>query len=154
MRGFPSPSRVAGQRPLPPQPGRTVPWRGRPDSVRVTHRRDEAAGFPPPCRGGPRGCSAGLPGLGVQPLRVAFCSFSRCRRPAGSAGRSAGRGCPASLGAAGGEVAPAGCQRQASAPGREPRGRSAAPSLPSPGRCGRGGRRRAEERRGNGAWSR
>lgn len=149
MRGFPSPSRVAEQRLLPPQPGRTVPWRGQTDNSGVTHRRDEAAGFPPPCRWVPGAAPRGSPCSRCASLSVASAAAagqleapiapSVAAVPLPST-RPVGRWLPLAV--------------RARPPGREPGGRSATASLPSVGRCSRGGRRRAEERRGNGAWSR
>lgn len=181
MRGFPSHSRVAGQRRslslslAPHQPGRTVPWRGQEkqkiikegptDAMRLRdfHRRD-----PPPfpgresraVPGGPRGC----PGWACSrsaPLRVASAAAARQleapiapsvaavprfpRREAGGGGRE--EGVPPL------PVRAAGQRARRSHPAGSPAAGWAAPSLPSPGRCSRGGRRRAEERRGNGAWS-
>lgn len=181
VRGFPSHSRVAGQRRslslslAPHQPGRTVPWRGQEkqkiikegptDAMRLRdfHRRD-----PPPfpgresraVPGGPRGC----PGWACSrsaPLRVASAAAARQleapiapsvaavprfpRREAGGGGRE--EGVPPL------PVRAAGQRARRSHPAGSPAAGWAAPSLPSPGRCSRGGRRRAEERRGNGAWS-
>lgn len=159
----------------PHQPGRTVPWRGQEkqkiikegptDAMRLRdfHRRD-----PPPfpgresraVPGGPRGC----PGWACSrsaPLRVASAAAARQleapiapsvaavprfpRREAGGGGRE--EGVPPL------PVRAAGQRARRSHPAGSPAAGWAAPSLPSPGRCSRGGRRRAEERRGNGAWS-
>lgn len=110
MRGFPSPSRSRGKGGFsqPHQPGRAVPWKGVTNRKKVTRDPQTRCGcgisiaaMPRPSSResgtasavlrGSRGCSAGLPRLGVQLLRAAFSSSSRCRPPAGSAGCTFGR---------------------------------------------------------------
>lgn len=172
MRGFPSPSRVAGQGRLlsPPTPSLDARPLERGQEKKKSKRDPQRCGCgistavtarPREPRRPRRAWRGGFPGLlsglGVQPLRAA----------SAAAGRQLEAPIAPSVAAVprfpqrGGEATPAACQGRGAArqrarsrsPGREPGGGSAAPSLPSPGRCSRGGRRRAEERRGNGARS-
>lgn len=173
VRGFPSPSRVAGQGRLlsPPTPsldarplerGQEKKIKEGPTAMRLRdfHRRDPPPREPRRPRrtgGGSRGCSAGWACSRSAPLSVASAAAARpLEAPIAPSVAAVPR-----FPRRGGEAAPAACQGRGAArqrarsrsPGKEPGGGSAAPSLPSPGRCSGGGRLRAEERRGNGARS-